>query len=187
MCRMSSSLNMPFSLRVTISAPTRATALMPSAISITHCSRRASSVPVSSTTRSAYALKLYALREAVDGAQVANPLGCPNGRKDFSKGAPNRRDGGHFGTSDLPVDSTSPGRFGALLFGSSTGWSRPPRSDGAGTSQGQGEQRIPGPTIVPNSRARRRLRRSKLPGETGSPAMTSGARRSQSTVMPRYN
>ena len=89
--------------------------------------------------------------------------------------------------SDLPVDSTSPGRFGALLFGSSTGWSRPPRSDGAGTSQGQGEQRIPGPTIVPNSRARRRLRRSKLPGETGSPAMTSGARRSQSTVMPRYN
>jgi hypothetical protein len=65
--------------------------------------------------------------------------------------------------------------FWALLFGSSTGWSPPPRSDGGGTSQIQGEQRIPGPTIVPNSRARRRLQRSKLPAATGSPAMTSGA------------
>jgi hypothetical protein len=66
-------------------------------------------------------------------------------------------------------------RLPDLLFGSSTGWSRPPRSDGAGTSQVQGEERIPGPTIVPNCRARRRLRQSTLPAATGSPAMTSGA------------
>jgi hypothetical protein len=58
---------------------------------------------------------------------------------------------------------------------SSTAWSRPPRSDGAGTSRRQGEQRIPSPTIVPNSRVRRRLRRSKLPAVIGSPATTSGA------------
>src|ERR1700733_619472 len=111
MCRMSSSLNMPLSLRVTISAPTRATALMPSAISITHCSRCASSVPVSSTTGSAYALKLYALREAVGGAQVANPLGCPNGRKDFSKGAPDHREGGALWLSLSPYDQSHRHRF----------------------------------------------------------------------------
>jgi hypothetical protein len=68
-----------------------------------------------------------------------------------------------------------PWRLGALLSGSSTGWSRPPRSGGAGASQGLGEQRISDSTIAPNSRARRRLPRSKLPAATGSPAMTSGA------------
>ena len=37
-----------------------------------------------------------------------------------------------------------------------TDWGRPPRSGGAGTSQGPGERRIPGPTSVLWRRAQRR-------------------------------
>jgi hypothetical protein len=53
--------------------------------------------------------------------------------------------------------------------------SPPPRSGGAGTSQGLGGRRMPVPTSVPWRRAQRRSRRSKLPVGAGSQATTSGA------------